>query len=89
MHCLVLHFLLRAGNLQAGQGAAADQGGYKLQPPLTEGLPCALLSEALPALRYFFLKPGCGGFYCLPPFIKKETVFQGGKVICPRSPSSN
>lgn len=41
MHCLVLHFLLRDGNLQAWPNAAADPAEHELQPPLIEGLLCA------------------------------------------------
>lgn len=34
---------------------------------------CPLSVWALAAFPYIFLKPGLRGFYCLPPFVKRET----------------
>ena len=91
MHCLVLHSLLRDGNLQAWPECCCRPRGTWVAATtywrLTTRQP--LVSRAFPAVLSLFLKPVLWGFYCLPHFINKEAETQRGKVICSRSPSSN
>lgn len=74
MHCLLLHFLLRAGNLQAWPGSRCGPRGIRVAATTSWGLTmCPLSTWALAAFPYVFLKPGLRGFYCLPPSINIET----------------
>lgn len=74
MHCLLLHFLLRAGNRQAWPESCCGPRGIWVAATTYWGLTlCPFSVWAFDAFPYIFLKPRLRGFYGLPPFINIET----------------
>lgn len=86
MHCLLLHLLLRAGNLQAWPNAVQTKGGEELQLPLAEDLLCVCppwAARALPACLYLLLRPALRASIVCHLLWTQKLKFRGKKQFAP------